>query len=145
MPRKWMMTTGLSVILVVSVSQAGDWTQFRGPDGSGVSPDGLPTEWSPSSNVSWKVKLPGFGWSAPVIVGDKVFVTTADTDKLTKPKNGGFGGPGKGDVGKGGFPKGGLGKGGKAPDVVYRWQVVCLDRATGKELWKQTAAEHKPS
>jgi outer membrane protein assembly factor BamB len=49
---------------------------------------------------------------------------------------GGFGGPGRG--GPGGFG------GGKPPDVVYRWEVYCLDRPTGKVLWKQTALEGKP-
>jgi outer membrane protein assembly factor BamB len=49
---------------------------------------------------------------------------------------GGFGGPGRG--GPGGFG------GGKPPDVVYRWEVFCLDRPTGKVLWKKTALEGKP-
>jgi outer membrane protein assembly factor BamB len=35
--------------------------------------------------------------------------------------------------------------GGKPPDQVYQWQVYCLDRASGKVLWKQTAAEKKPT
>src|SRR5262249_53815029 len=52
---------------------------------------------------------------------------------------GGFGGPGGG---RGGF--GGMG-GGKPPDAIYRWEVYCLDKATGKILWKQLAAEKKPA
>ncbi len=35
--------------------------------------------------------------------------------------------------------------GGKPPDQVYQWQVLCLDRASGKLLWKQTAVEKKPT
>jgi outer membrane protein assembly factor BamB len=38
-----------------------------------------------------------------------------------------------------------MGRGGRAPDAVYRWEVYCLNRADGKVLWKQTAAEHKPT
>ncbi|MFL5244174.1 MAG: PQQ-binding-like beta-propeller repeat protein [Gemmataceae bacterium] len=49
---------------------------------------------------------------------------------------GGFGGPGRG--GPGGFG------GGKPPDVVYRWEIYCLDRPTGKVLWKRLALEGKP-
>jgi outer membrane protein assembly factor BamB len=52
------------------------------------------------------------------------------------------GGPG-GRGGRGGFGPGGFG-GGRPPDQLYRWQVVCLDRATGKVLWRQTAREGKP-
>ena len=32
----------------------------------------------------------------------------------------------------------------KPPDVVYRWEVLCLDRASGKVLWRQLALEGKP-
>jgi outer membrane protein assembly factor BamB len=55
---------------------------------------------------------------------------------------GGRGGPG-GPGGRGGFGPGGFG-GGRPPDVVYRWEVYCLDRTTGKVLWKQLALEGKP-
>jgi len=56
---------------------ADDWRRFRGPGGSGVAVDssGLPDEWSASTNVAWKRKLPGPGASSPIIVGDRVFVT----------------------------------------------------------------------
>jgi outer membrane protein assembly factor BamB len=54
------------------------WPQFRGPDGQGHSNErGLPTEWSESNNVAWKVVVPGRGWSSPVVVDGKVWVTTA--------------------------------------------------------------------
>ncbi len=53
---------------------------------------------------------------------------------------GGRGGPGGG---RGGFGPGGFG-GGRPPDQVYRWEVLCLDRATGKVLWQQIAREGKP-
>ncbi len=45
--------------------------------------------------------------------------------------------------GKGGFGKGGFGNV-KLPDSVYKFEVVCLDRETGKTLWSKTAAEKKP-
>src|SRR5437870_569514 len=40
---------------------------------------------------------------------------------------------------------GGFGRGQRPPDAVYRWEVYCLNAADGKVVWKQTAAEHKPS
>ena len=57
---------------------AGDWAEFRGPTGQGHA-DGLklPTEWSSTKNVAWKQEIPGLGWSSPIVVGDRIFLTTA--------------------------------------------------------------------
>src|SRR5260370_20681758 len=61
-----------------SLAHAGDWPQFRGPNGSATSKEkDLPAAWGADKNVAWKAKLPGYGWSSPIIWGDKVFVTTA--------------------------------------------------------------------
>lgn len=55
---------------------ADDWTQFRGPDGLGISKEsGLPTKWSTSENVVWKAELPGPGASSPMTLGERVFIT----------------------------------------------------------------------
>ena len=61
---------GLLFCLGVSVS-ASDWPQWRGPDGQGhSSATGLPLTWSEAENVAWKTKIPGRGWSSPVIEGN---------------------------------------------------------------------------
>src|SRR5204863_5929544 len=66
----------LAVILHGSRVQAGDWMQFRGPGGTGVSDEtGLPTHWSSEQNIRWKVELPGRGISSPVVAQGKVYVT----------------------------------------------------------------------
>jgi outer membrane protein assembly factor BamB len=68
-------------LLTAFTLRAEDWPQFRGPDGEGHSSErGLPTEWSESRNVLWKTAVPGRGWSSPVIVGGRVWLTTS-TDK----------------------------------------------------------------
>ncbi|HUR46403.1 MAG TPA: PQQ-binding-like beta-propeller repeat protein [Candidatus Saccharimonadales bacterium] len=65
----------------ISISSAADWPCFRGPDGLGVSAEkGLPLEWSKEKNVAWSIPLPGKGASAPVIVGNRVYVTTQTED-----------------------------------------------------------------
>ncbi len=57
---------------------ADDWPEFRGPTGQGLVRKGkLPTMWSPHKNVAWKQAIPGKGWSSPVVVGGRVYVTTA--------------------------------------------------------------------
>ncbi len=57
---------------------ADDWTQFRGPNGTGISDaKGLPREWSEKKNVAWKTAIHDKGWSSPVVLGKQVWVTTA--------------------------------------------------------------------
>ncbi len=144
-------TLALIVYGTISLARAEDWTQFRGPGGTALSKEAnLPSEWSAEKNIAWKVSVPGVAWSCPIVVGDKVIVTTAITEKQSKPRpgqgmGGGFGGPPGGGAGRppggGGFGRGG----GRAPDVMYHWEIHCLDRATGKTLWKETAVEKKPA
>lgn len=56
-----------------------DWPVWRGPQVDGVVPaQGLPTEWSDTQNVVWKAKLPGRGHSSPIVLGDRLYLTTAD-------------------------------------------------------------------
>lgn len=70
----------LSLLLTTALTVAGslgaaDWTQFRGPNGDGLSSEtGVPVKLDPSS-VTWSIGLPGRGLSSPLIVGDKVLVT----------------------------------------------------------------------
>lgn len=76
MPRLFL---GLSLSLSLAVPlSAADWYQFRGPTGQGhAEGKNLPTEWSPSQNVAWRTEIPGLGWSSPVVVAGKVYLTTA--------------------------------------------------------------------
>lgn len=56
---------------------AADWLQFRGPAGTGVSPEPeLPTALSETS-IAWKKSLPGRGISSPIILGNKLFITAS--------------------------------------------------------------------
>ena len=53
-----------------------EWPEFRGPTGQGHSTaTNLPLEWSPTRNVAWKVRVPGLGWSSPVVSRGRVFLT----------------------------------------------------------------------
>ena len=61
--------------LMIQVSEAGDWTRFRGPNGSGVSTSqDLPLRFGPRENVRWKTSLPP-GHSSPVFSRESIFVT----------------------------------------------------------------------
>src|SRR5262245_40035565 len=70
----------LSFVLIGQVA-GGDWPRFRGPDGSAISADDtVPTEWGDKKNLKWKLDLPGKGYSSPIVVGKRVFVTCYSGD-----------------------------------------------------------------
>lgn len=63
---------------------AADWPQWRGPDGQGhATASGLPVTFGEAANVTWKVEIPGRGWSSPVIAGNRIWMTTAIETEAT--------------------------------------------------------------
>jgi outer membrane protein assembly factor BamB len=142
-----MPNVGLSFVKILEYVAAGEeaivedgaetprvnWHQWRGPEANGVSRTAKPpVEWSEDRNIKWKVPIDGKGNASPIIWGDKVFLLTAvDTGRvdpsLPKPED---------------QPKRVFGI--KHPNTSYRFEVLCLGRNTGKELWRQTASEHVP-
>ena len=65
------------------VAEGGEeWSRFRGPNGSGVTESGgLPVEFGPEINVSWRAEVP-FGRSSPVVGTRRIFLTGIDGEKL---------------------------------------------------------------
>ncbi len=67
--------------LALTIALAQDWSQFRGPNGSGVSTTtGVPVEFGPNKNILWKTELPP-GHSSPVLTRDRIFVTAHTKEK----------------------------------------------------------------
>jgi hypothetical protein len=65
----------MGTLLAVPVCAA-EWTGFRGPNSSAVSPEkGLPVQWSKTEGLRYKIELPGRGLSNPVIAGGRIFLT----------------------------------------------------------------------
>ena len=60
-----------------------DWPAWRGLNGDGHAKEieGLPLKWNDSKNVVWKIKLPGRGHSTPPIVGNRIYLATAEAGK----------------------------------------------------------------
>ena len=57
---------------------AEDWPAFRGPAGNGLSNErDLPSKWSPTQNVKWKVALPAGTNGSPIVSNGRVFTTYA--------------------------------------------------------------------
>jgi outer membrane protein assembly factor BamB len=67
----------LTVLVLPCGLRAENWPGWRGPRGDGSSLDNnVPTQWSESENVSWKVAIPGIGHASPIIWGDRIFIVT---------------------------------------------------------------------
>jgi len=58
-----------------------DWPWWRGPQRNGLAKSQLPTKFGESENVIWKSPVPGRGHSSPIVVGGRIFLTTADETK----------------------------------------------------------------
>ena len=81
MRRSALVGIGAVLLLAVPAAAAGDWPEFRGPDGQGHSSEsGLPAEWGEDRNVEWKAPVPGRGWSTPVVVDGRIWLTTGTAD-----------------------------------------------------------------
>ena len=109
----------LAMLFVAANLSAADWSRFRGPNGGGLGEGAatVPTEWSATKNLKWKVALPGPGSSSPIVVGDKIFVTCWT-----------------------GYAAGG--ERGEQKDL--KRNLVCLDKSTGKVLWDKSVEAYLP-
>lgn len=95
-----------------------DWAQFRGPGGNGSSEAmNLATEWDDTRNITWKTELPGRGASSPIIVGDRIYVTSYSGYGID-PDN-------FGEIGD------------------LRLHIICIDRKNGKIIWKSSDEAHE--
>jgi len=135
-------TRRISLAVIVGITLtvnalAGNWPQWRGPDGSGISNEkNLPSEWSPTRNIKWKTPIDGRSHSSPIVWGNRVFLTTAIEGPVV---------PGAKAVKH-------VVEGDKEflhPDSVgadrkHTFKVIALDRETGKILWQSTAWEGTP-
>ena len=115
-------------------SFADNWHQWRGPHATGVSPTAdPPVAWNEDENVKWKVAIEGQGTSTPIIWNDKVFVLTAINTGVKDPSI-----PDPEDQPKTNFFDI------KQPNAQHAFVVLCLDRNTGKEIWRQVATTKIP-
>lgn len=71
------------VLICASLTQAGEWPQWRGPNFNGsCDEENLPADWGRSKNIAWSVDVPG-GAATPVAAGDRVFLSAADLPNET--------------------------------------------------------------
>ncbi len=83
---------------------AEDWPGWRGPRGDGSSVEKqVPVNWDApkGDGVAWTTEIPGEGHSSPIVLGKRIYVTSALT-------------------------------------ATEERLLLCLDRDSGRELWRQT-------
>ena len=158
----------LSGSLTMAKEVSRDWPQWRGPGASGTAESSNPpTKWSESTNVKWKIEVPGVGSSTPIILGDRIYVSTAvKTDRVTEVKadiettgEGQPTEPARDQRPQGDRPEGerrGLGRGegggrgrggpgaGPKPTNYYEFVVLAYDRNSGKEIWRTAVTQQVP-
>ncbi len=75
----------LLLVFAASLVVAEDWPEWRGPNRNSTAPNQKPpTQWSETQNILWKTEVPGRGHSSPTIVGDKIFLSTAEEANETQ-------------------------------------------------------------
>ncbi|MBA2257642.1 MAG: PQQ-binding-like beta-propeller repeat protein [Planctomycetota bacterium] len=130
MRRSFCVTFAICLSCAFSAGLAAEnWPQWRGPGGQGISTEKqLPTEWSPATNVAWKVELP-HGYSSPIVWGDRIFLTSAIEGEVVPghiPESVRIKQPHPQSV---------------AGDKKHALKLLALDAQTGKIVWEQTAYE----
>jgi len=123
---------------------AGDsdsWPSWRGQDCMGISKKGNPPlTWSETENIKWKIKLTGDeSNSSPIIWEDKIYFQTAVKTDI-------IGNPVPTDTGTETDEESRAKKffGISTPTNIYKFNLVCLDRNSGKLNWEKTVREEQP-
>lgn len=129
---------GMAVALTAaSVSaQSGDsskarWLQWRGPFGTGEAAKSAdpPIRWSETENVKWKTPIRGLGHSTPVVLGDRIFLTSAiPVGEAFHPVPDGR--PGSHDN--------------LSVSQKHQYLVTAIGRTDGKTLWEKVVTENVP-
>lgn len=79
-PSRFGLGLLVTACLAALPTRAHDWPEFRGPTGQGISPArNVPIHWSATENIAWKTPIPGSGWSSPVLVKGRLYLTTAQS------------------------------------------------------------------
>jgi outer membrane protein assembly factor BamB len=81
-------TTNLIAVLATlaiagTTLRAENWPQWRGPNLNGLSNEkNLPLKWTTEENINWKLAMPGFSGSTPVIWRERIFLNVAEDNDI---------------------------------------------------------------
>jgi outer membrane protein assembly factor BamB len=140
-----MRTLLIAIVIVMGLASAAltdNWPQWRGPLGTGVSPEtGLPVRWS-KDEIAWKAPLRGLGVSSPVVWGERVFVTSQLGQAALRP--GSHPTLARGEEAAAEKPLGSRATATREnPQQVY-FLVEAFQRSDGRRLWEYRLAAEGP-
>ena len=71
------------VLFSINIAYADNWPQWRGPSLNGVSTEkNLPAKWTTEENIAWKLAMPQWSGSTPIIWRDRIFLNVAEGNDL---------------------------------------------------------------
>jgi hypothetical protein len=77
------VTAACIVFSAMSVLRAENWPQWRGPSLNGISGEtNLPVAWTTTENITWKLPLPAWSGSTPIVWGERIFLNVAEKGSL---------------------------------------------------------------
>lgn len=80
---KRLLAISVCACLAVASASAENWPQWRGPLLNGISSEtDLPTKWGTKTNIAWKLRMPAFSASTPVVWNEHIFLNVAEKDTL---------------------------------------------------------------
>jgi outer membrane protein assembly factor BamB len=86
--RSRLFAAAIVAIVMHVALRADNWPQWRGPSMNGVSAEkNLPIKWTHTENITWKLPLPAWSGSTPIVWGDRLFLNVADDLKVTQGDN----------------------------------------------------------
>ena len=83
--RNGPVTVGVVCVMAWSggAAHAENWPNWRGPTRDGVSAEtNLPVEWDESTNIAWKLEMPEWTGSTPIVWDERIFLNVADGDGI---------------------------------------------------------------
>jgi outer membrane protein assembly factor BamB len=81
---QWILTALAFIALASASPHAENWPQWRGPALNGTSGEkNLPIRWSKTDNIAWRLALPEWSGSTPIVWNDRVFLNVAEGHSLS--------------------------------------------------------------
>jgi outer membrane protein assembly factor BamB len=84
---RWLTLGCVTWFAVLPFTFADDWRQWRGPSRDNHAPpsEGVPPDdWTTEEGFAWKTPVPGRGHSSPIVVGNRIYLTTCDEQATTQ-------------------------------------------------------------
>jgi len=131
---KWFTILMFISIIVIDVNAQEsnwNWPSFRGENAKGYLDNAdIPVNWdiNTGKNIKWKTKIPGLGFSCPVVWNEYLLVTTAVSgNEVDEVKVGLYGSIQSVD-----------------DNTEHEFKIYCLNKNTGEIIWERLAHKGVP-